>query len=90
MNEAFLYHVWKYRLFNTTVLQTISGDEVHVLKPGEQNPDSGPDFFKHDCALAKLNGQAMLKLTPPVPTGFIMVITPIKHFQKLFCMWFMN
>lgn len=45
MNEAFLYHVWKYRLFNTTVLQTINGDEVHVLKPGEQNPDSGPDFF---------------------------------------------
>ncbi|MCB0848393.1 MAG: DUF2851 family protein, partial [Bacteroidetes bacterium] len=36
MNEAFLYHVWKYRLFNTTVLQTINGDEVHVLKPGEQ------------------------------------------------------
>lgn len=45
MNEAFLYHVWKYRLFNTTVLHTINGDEVHVIKPGEQNPDSGPDFF---------------------------------------------
>lgn len=45
MNEAFLYHVWKYRLFNNMVLQTLAGEEVHVLKPGEQNPDSGPDFF---------------------------------------------
>lgn len=45
MNEAFLYHVWKYRLFNTTALQTTTGEEVHVIKPGEQNPDSGPDFF---------------------------------------------
>lgn len=90
MNEAFLYHVWKYRLFNTTVLQTISGDEVHVLKPENKTLIQVLIFLMHDCALAKLNGQAMLKLTPPVPTGFIMVITPIKHFQKLFCMWFMN
>ena len=45
MTEPFLYHVWKYRLFNTNELVTSNGLPVVVVKVGEQNNDSGPDFF---------------------------------------------
>ena len=45
MNEALLYHLWKYRLFKSMPLTTIDGKTIEVIKPGELNPDSGPDFF---------------------------------------------
>ncbi|HRB54562.1 MAG TPA: DUF2851 family protein, partial [Bacteroidia bacterium] len=45
MNEALLYHLWKYRLFKSLPLTTIDGKTIEVIKPGELNPDSGPDFF---------------------------------------------
>jgi hypothetical protein len=44
MNETFLSFIWKYRLY-TTDLRTTSGELVTVLSPGEQNSNSGPDFF---------------------------------------------
>ncbi len=44
MTEAFLYHVWKFRLFKHTQLYTADGQIVEILKPGEQNHDAGPDF----------------------------------------------
>lgn len=44
MTEEFLYHVWKFRLFNGA-LKTTEGTEVEILKPGLRNDDSGPDFF---------------------------------------------
>lgn len=44
MNEEFLAYVWGYRLL-TSPLQTVSGEPVVVLSPGNRNPDSGPDFF---------------------------------------------
>ena len=44
MNEAFLWYLWKYRLF-TKALVTTDGDPITVIQPGFQNSDSGPDFF---------------------------------------------
>ena len=44
MNEAFLWYLWKYRLFNKALLTT-EGETVEVEHPGYQNHDSGPDFF---------------------------------------------
>ncbi len=45
MTEEFLWHIWKFRLFNNNNLQTTSGEEIKILKVGEHNSDSGPDFF---------------------------------------------
>lgn len=44
MTEAFLYYLWKYQIFQTP-LKTINGEELIILKPGQINTDSGPDFF---------------------------------------------
>jgi len=45
MTEAFLHHLWKYRLFNSTQLATTDGEPVEVIRPGQHNTDAGPDFF---------------------------------------------
>ncbi|MBK7856520.1 MAG: DUF2851 family protein [Bacteroidetes bacterium] len=45
MDEKFLYHLWKFKLFNTLNLKTTSGESIEILKPGNLQFDSGPDFF---------------------------------------------
>lgn len=45
MQEEFLWHIWKFRLFDNKNLTTTSGEEIQILKVGEYNTDSGPDFF---------------------------------------------
>ena len=44
MNEAFLSYLWRHRHLNRE-LKTEAGDELTILHPGDQNTDSGPDFF---------------------------------------------
>jgi len=44
MNESFLSYLWKYRHLNREI-RTESGDPLTILHPGDQNNDSGPDFF---------------------------------------------
>ena len=44
MNEAFLAYLWKYRHLAQD-LKTESGDPLIIVHPGDQNSDSGPDFF---------------------------------------------
>jgi hypothetical protein len=45
MTEAFLHHLWKFRLFNSSELATTDGEPVQVIRPGQHNTDAGPDFF---------------------------------------------
>jgi len=45
MQEEFLWHIWKFRLFDNNDLKTTDGDSIQILKVGEHNSDSGPDFF---------------------------------------------
>lgn len=45
MDEKFLYHIWKFKLFNTLSLKTTTGEAIEILKPGSFQFDSGPDFF---------------------------------------------
>ena len=45
MTEEFLYHIWKYRLFNNHELVTANGELISIIKPGTHNRDAGPDFF---------------------------------------------
>lgn len=44
MSEDFLHYLWKFKLFNGE-LKTTGGEPVQILKCGEHNTDSGPDFF---------------------------------------------
>lgn len=44
LKEELLHHVWQHRLFSSQELKTVDGQLVEVLKPGELNTDSGPDF----------------------------------------------
>ncbi len=45
MNEAFLHHLWKFKLFNKHKLSTVDGEEIEIIKVGQHNTDAGPDFF---------------------------------------------
>ena len=45
MKEEFLHYLWKYKMFNTSNLQTQANEKVEVVHPGLHNIDSGPDFF---------------------------------------------
>ncbi len=44
MTEEFLYYIWMFRLFDKDITTT-SGESINILKSGERNTDSGPDFF---------------------------------------------
>ena len=44
MNEDFLHYIWKFRLFDSKTLITSDGENIEVIKQGEHNTDSGPDF----------------------------------------------
>jgi hypothetical protein len=43
MTEDFLHFIWKFRLAGKGFL-TSEGEELLIVKPGEHNHDSGPDF----------------------------------------------
>ena len=43
--EDILHFIWKYRLYHTHGIQTVSGETLTVLDAGTHNRDSGPDFL---------------------------------------------
>jgi hypothetical protein len=45
MNEEFLSYLWKYGLFDRTTLVSDTGEKIDVIKLGEHNVNSGPDFI---------------------------------------------
>ena len=45
MKEEFLHYLWKYSLYDPEKLLDASGNKIHVVRSGEYNRDSGPDFF---------------------------------------------
>ncbi|OWY22079.1 DUF2851 domain-containing protein [Sphingobacteriales bacterium UPWRP_1] len=52
MTEAFLWYVWKMRLYKPDALTTTTGEPVAVIQPGEQHNTSGPDFFNAKIRIA--------------------------------------
>ncbi|MDP1802101.1 MAG: DUF2851 family protein [Bacteroidota bacterium] len=44
-NEDLLQFLWQYKIFKPLPFVTTKGKEIVVLKNGELNKDSGPDFF---------------------------------------------
>lgn len=45
MTEEFLHYIWKFRLFNNFNLKANTGETIEIIKPGEHNNHSGPDFL---------------------------------------------
>lgn len=45
MNENFIAYLWKFRLYKKGKLQTSKGENIEILQTGEENLQSGPDFF---------------------------------------------
>ncbi|NCD71297.1 DUF2851 family protein [Mucilaginibacter agri] len=42
--EDFLYHVWKFRLYDRDQLRTTTGETIEVINPGTRNTNAGADF----------------------------------------------
>lgn len=53
MVEEFLHYLWKFRLFEGKDLVTQAGEPIEIVKVGEPNSDSGPDFFKAKIKIGK-------------------------------------
>lgn len=45
MKEDFLHYVWRFQKFNTQNLVSINGTKLTIIKTGDPNVNSGPDFF---------------------------------------------
>lgn len=45
LNEALLQFIWQHKLWKPVAFKTQSGKDIQIVKPGELNTDSGPDFF---------------------------------------------
>ena len=44
MKEEVLQFVWNHKLFNTSQLHTVDGEQLAIVQQGIQNTISGPDF----------------------------------------------
>lgn len=45
MKEDFIAYLWKNKLLEPGIMFGVDGQKIEVLDPGQQNRDSGPDFF---------------------------------------------
>ncbi|MGC4022734.1 MAG: DUF2851 family protein [Cyclobacteriaceae bacterium] len=44
MSESFLHYIWQLQYFNKQSLTTSEGENISILKTGNLNTNSGPDF----------------------------------------------
>lgn len=45
MQEDFLHHIWKFKKFKTSGLETTNQEIIEIVSIGQHNLNSGPDFF---------------------------------------------
>ncbi len=70
MKEEFLHYLWKYSLYDPDRLFDANGNKIQVMRPGEYNRDSGPDFFN-----------ARISVDGTVWAGNIEIHTRSSHFD---------
>ena len=70
MKEEFLHYLWKYSLYDPEKLVDGSGNIIKVIRQGEYNRDSGPDFFN-----------ARISLDSTIWAGNIEIHTKSSHFD---------
>lgn len=52
MNEKLFQYIWQFQYFNSAGLQTTSQLPLHVIHPGIQNTNQGPDFLNAKIKIA--------------------------------------
>ncbi len=52
--EAFLHHIWKFRLFDMADLRTTDGTPIGLVRVGQAHQDAGPDFFDARIRIGKV------------------------------------
>jgi len=70
MKEDFLHYLWKYQLYYPEKLSDPTGHTIHVIRPGEYNRDSGPDFFN-----------ALISIDGTIWAGNVELHTKASHFD---------
>ncbi|MDQ3192266.1 MAG: DUF2851 family protein [Bacteroidota bacterium] len=45
MTEEFLHYIWQFRNFDNSGLKAHTGESIEIIKTGDHNHNSGPDFF---------------------------------------------
>ncbi len=70
MKEEFLHYLWKYSLYDREKLFDSSGNLIRVIRPGDYNHDSGPDFFN-----------ARISVDGTIWAGNIEIHTRASHFD---------
>jgi hypothetical protein len=70
MKEEFLHYLWKYSLYDPEKLTDASGNKIKVIRSGEYNRDSGPEFFN-----------ARISVDGTVWAGNIEIHTRSSHFD---------
>ena len=53
IREDFLHYLWKYKYFAINKLETTTNEVIQIINVGEQNLNSGPDFFNAKIIIDK-------------------------------------
>ena len=53
MKEDFLHYLWKYKFFMIKELRTSQNIPLEIIKTGQHNFNSGPDFFNSKLKIGK-------------------------------------
>ncbi|CAI8301361.1 MAG: Uncharacterised protein [Bacteroidota bacterium] len=54
MREELLAYLWKTQNFRRDRLKTTNGEELIIVKPGQENAHAGPDFFNAHVQINKI------------------------------------
>lgn len=53
MTERLLQFIWQFQYFNKSDLETVSGESVQIIFPGQYNTNQGPDFSDAKIKIGK-------------------------------------
>ncbi|GAB3292147.1 DUF2851 family protein [Hymenobacter tenuis] len=62
MQEDFLHYIWQHQYFDKTNLRTEDGQLISVLRPGQRNPDAGPDFLNARLQLGEVEWNGAVEI----------------------------
>lgn len=62
MNEDFLYYLWKHQKFNFADLITVKGNRLEIIKTGQINTNSGPDFSEGHIKLDEISWYGQIEM----------------------------
>mgnify|MGYP006173589755 FL=1 len=51
MKEDFLHHIWQFKKFDFSNLETVQGEKLTILNSGQYLQKAGPDFFNSQLVI---------------------------------------